>query len=62
ALELRGTYDINNDVVGIEAPIYLFQAGDGNLRGGIRFGWDSEEDDVRAAVFIGVPFDLGGGG
>jgi hypothetical protein len=58
AAEIRATYDANNDVFGVEAPIYFFQDGNGGLRGGFRIGWDSEHDDVRGSVFIGVPFDL----
>ena len=61
AVEIRGAYDVNNDVFGIEVPVYFIPAGDGGLRAGIRVGWDSEEDDVRGSFFIGVPFDLLGG-
>lgn len=58
AVEIRATYDARNDVFGVEAPIYFLQGAGGGLRGGFRIGWDSNHNDVRGSVFIGVPFEL----
>lgn len=58
AVEIRATYDARNDVFGVEAPIYFLQGAGGGLRGGFRIGWDSDHNDVRGSVFIGVPFEL----
>lgn len=52
------TYDFDDDVVGIEVPIYLSRNNKGRLTGGVSFGWESEDDDFTAQVFIGAPFSL----
>jgi hypothetical protein len=54
----KASYELEDDVLGIELPIYLAQA-NGTLNGGVKFGWRDDTDDFTAAVFIGVPLKLG---
>lgn len=58
AAELRLAYDIEDDVFGVEAPIYVFLDANRRFRGGIQLGWDSRDEEVRAGLFVGVPLDF----
>jgi hypothetical protein len=60
AAELRVDYNISDDVVSVSAPLYFFLDSDNRYRAGVRFSWDSEDDDFGVGVFIGVPFSLFG--
>jgi hypothetical protein len=57
-LEIKAAYDVKDEVVGFEVPIYLLTDAEGKFRGGIRIGWDSEEEDTKIGFFIGVPFNF----
>jgi hypothetical protein len=59
-LEVKAAYDLKDDVVGLEIPIYALLDAKGQFRGGVRFGWDSDKDDVRVGLFVGVPFSFTG--
>lgn len=50
------TYDFEDDEHGIEIPIYFIRNATQSLNGGLSFGWTSEEEDLTAQIFIGVPF------
>jgi hypothetical protein len=59
AIEIKAAYDIEDDVVGVQVPVYFFVDEERKFRGGLKFGWDSKADDVRVGLFVGVPFSLG---
>lgn len=53
------THDFESGATGIDLPIYLIRGKDGELTGGVRLGWNSEDDFV-AGVFLSSPFKLRG--
>jgi len=56
------TYDVIDDVVGVDVPIYYTPDDEGGLNGGIRFGYRSDrEDKFSVAFFVGTTFDVFGG-
>lgn len=59
AMSMKVSQDFNNDVTGIDLPIYLVPNKDKALIGGLRLGWRSDTDDVTASVFVGTPFSFG---
>ncbi|MEP4052203.1 MAG: hypothetical protein ABJN22_08160 [Litorimonas sp.] len=62
AVEFRTTYDFEDKVIGFAVPIYLLTNKEGQLRGGVRFKWDSDDSDFGAGIFVGTAFDLNGSG
>lgn len=57
------TYDVLDDVVGVDVPVYLVPNSDGGLTGGVRFGYRSDRDDhFSIGVFIGAAFSILQGG
>ncbi|HST36725.1 MAG TPA: hypothetical protein VLK25_08875 [Allosphingosinicella sp.] len=57
------TYDVLDDVFGVDVPIYYTPTGDGRLNGGIRFGYRSDrENEFSVSFFVGTTFDIFGGG
>lgn len=42
----------------VEVPLYLFGNDKMPLNGGLRLGWNSEDKDLSAGVFIGMPFSF----
>ena len=53
------TYDVIDDVFGVDVPVYLIPGKDGDLTGGIRFGYRSDRDDkFSVSVFFGSTFSL----
>ena len=58
AMDVKGSYDAKDNVFGVEVPVYTFLDDGGKLRGGVRFGWDSDKKRVAVGVFIGAPFAL----
>ena len=56
------TYDVIDDVVGVDVPIYYTPDDEGGLNGGIRLGYRSDrEDEFSIAFFVGTTFDIFGG-
>lgn len=59
ALEIRAGYDFEDKVFGIEAPIYLFEDKNRNLRGGVKLAWSDKEDtDTEIGIFLGSRFNF----
>ncbi len=58
AASLKITHDFEDDVTRLDLPIYLLSNSDNKLTGGIRFGWDDDEEDVSVGLFVGSAFDL----
>ena len=63
AVEIKAGYDTQAKVGGVVTSLYLVPDGDGALRGGLRLGWQSSDDDpttdddnVTIGVFLGLPF------
>jgi hypothetical protein len=50
------TYDVSDDVLGVDIPVYLVSDGKFGLTGGIRAGWRSDTKNVVAGVFVGKSF------
>ena len=64
-IELKGAYDFEKEVFGLGGSIYLVGDDKGALRGGLRAGWQSDDDDpdtqddnFTIGVFVGAPFSL----
>ncbi|WP_334165359.1 hypothetical protein [Phenylobacterium sp.] len=64
-LELKAAYDFENEISAATASLYLVGDGDGNLRGGLRAGWQGDDDDPATdddnftiGVFIGAAFSV----
>jgi hypothetical protein len=53
-LSLRVAHDLRNDRTEVDLPVYLLKSVDGQLTGGLRLGWTSEEH-FNLGVFVGVP-------
>ncbi len=52
-------YDALDDEVRVELPIYFIPDDDSGLTGGVRVGYDSEEDDeLILGVFVSTPFEF----
>lgn len=58
AMSVRAAYDSSNDVLGVNVPLYLFGTNESLLKGGVKFGWRSDTDDLQAAVFVSTGFNL----
>lgn len=57
ALSAAVTYDAENDVTGVEIPIYV-PAANGELNAGVKLGWRSDTDEAVAAFFVNKPFSV----
>ena len=56
------TYDVLDDVVGVDVPVYFVPNSDGGLTGGVRFGYRSDrENEFSVGIFIGAAFNVLGG-
>ncbi|MBS0254236.1 MAG: hypothetical protein JSS36_03235 [Proteobacteria bacterium] len=58
ALSPSVTYDAHSHDVGLDLPVYLVPDSDGNLTGGLRFGWTSDKNKFVAGIFVGSKFGL----
>ncbi len=56
AFSVKATYDAEQDVFGVEAPIYLFSFAGADLDAGIRVGWRSDTDEADVGFFFGKTF------
>jgi hypothetical protein len=55
-VSLLASHDFKSDETGLELPFYLVRDDKtGLFTGGLKLSWRSEEDDLRAILFIGVP-------
>lgn len=53
------TYDVIDDVFGVDVPIYFIPGANGGLTGGVRFGYRSDRDDrFSVGVFVGAAFNI----
>ena len=48
--------NISKEVTTVEIPAYLIGNEKVPFNGGIRLGWNSKDKDLKAGVFVGVPF------
>lgn len=58
ALAPQLTYDIEDDSFRAELPVYLSPDKDGKLTGGIKFAYNSKDDEFGVGLFVGVPFSV----
>lgn len=65
AVEVKAGYDTEAKVYGLVGSLYLVSDADGGLRGGLRAGWQSDDEDpttdddnFTVGVFIGAPFQV----
>ena len=57
------TYDVIDDVWGVDVPVYFVPGANNSLTGGVRFGYRSDRDKkFSIGVFLGTTFDFLGGG
>lgn len=52
------SWRIEEEVVGIDVPIYLARDAAGLLTSGIRLGWRSDRDEPQLGIFVAKPFSL----
>jgi hypothetical protein len=52
------TYDYRKSNWGLELPVYLFQAKQGGLNGGVALGWRSDTKAFAASLFLGDVFGI----
>jgi hypothetical protein len=51
------TYEVLDDVWGVDVPVYFIPGREGGLNGGVRFGYRSDRDDkFTVGVFVGQAF------
>lgn len=54
-----GTYDVTDDVWGVDVPVYFIPGAGSGLTGGVRFGYRSDRDDhFSIGVFVGAAFNI----
>lgn len=59
AIAPQVTYDVIDDVFGVDVPVYFLPNSDGGLTGGVRFGYRSDrENEFSVGVFIGAAFNI----
>jgi len=58
AVNPKFTYDANDSVAAVEAPIYFLTDKDRGFTGGVNVGWRSDTDEVTATLFVGAAFTL----
>jgi len=56
----RVSYEVNSKGVLMELPVYFVPNKDKALNGGVRFAYDTKEDDFAFGLFVGVPFSVFG--
>jgi hypothetical protein len=54
---LTGAYDVGEDSVALELPVYFVRT-DKGLTGGVRAAWDSKSDEVVVGLFITQPLSV----
>ncbi|AVR97377.1 hypothetical protein C9I28_18315 [Pseudoduganella armeniaca] len=50
--------NVSKNVTTVEVPVYLFGNDKVPWNGGVRLAWDSKDKDLKAGVFVGVPFSF----
>ena len=51
-------YDIDEEVLGVDLPVYFVRNDKGVLTGGVNFGWRDDEKDLVISAFFGRTFKL----
>lgn len=52
------SYNLEDDVLGINVPFYFIPDAKGNLTGGLNLGWRDDTRDISVGVFIGSTFRI----
>jgi hypothetical protein len=58
AIAPQVTFDFDENEFGIDVPVYLTSNNEGQLNGGIRFGYRSDDKDFAVGIFIGAPLQI----
>jgi hypothetical protein len=58
AMTFKASRDFEEDVTGLDLPIYILRSKEGAFSGGIRFGWRSDTHDVVGGIFVTTDFSL----
>lgn len=56
AINPKISYNLDDSITGLECGFYFIPNKDGLLVGGVKTGWNSEDDEFTAALVLGVPF------
>ncbi len=57
AFSLNANYNIDEDIWGLEAPVFLYR-NDENLGAGVRAGWRSDTDNFEVGFFVSQKFSF----
>ena len=60
ALSLKVAHNFDDDVTGVELPLYFLKSKEGGLIGGIKATWRSDTDDFALGAFVGTALKLAG--
>lgn len=58
AINPRFSYLTDDNILGIEIPVYFLHGKDGGLMGGFKAGWRSDNDEITVGAFIGTSLKL----
>lgn len=58
AVSPRVSYDFDDSTLGIRVPVYMVRNAKGSLSGGLRFDWNSKDEDIIISVFVSAPIKL----
>ena len=57
-IRVKISRDLDNDISGIEVPIWFVRDQNDALMGGVQLDWNDKTDDVGISIFVATPFDL----
>jgi hypothetical protein len=55
-LNLKVTYDFEEETLGVDMPVWMIRDAKGNLTGGLSFGWTEKDDKFTVGVIVGGAF------
>jgi len=58
AIAPLASYNIDEEVLALELPIYFLHDAKDLLTGGVRLGWRDDDGDLKASIFVGKPLGL----
>jgi hypothetical protein len=58
AINPKLSYDLEDSITGLECGFYFIPDKKGMLVGGVKTGWNSEDDDFTVTLVLGVPLRL----
>jgi hypothetical protein len=58
AIAPLASYNIKEEILALELPIYFLHDSKDLLTGGVRLGWRDDDGDLAASIFVGKPLGL----